>query len=353
MRAFNAFGAGVGLARGITRELGMRKQILASMTRRRFIGVSAGSLALSLSPRFPRAQAYPSRPVRLLVGYAAGGATDIVARLIARWLSERLGQQFLVENRPGAATNIATEQVARASPDGYTLLMASAANAINSTLYDKLNFDFIRDTQAVAGIVRMQNVLEVHPAVPARSVPELIAYSIANPDHLIAGSAGNGSPGHVSGELFKMMTGARMLHVPYRGISPALADLLAGQIHLLFDNMATAIEHIRSGKVRALAVTTTFRSPLLPDLPTVAEFVPGYEASSWYGLSAPKGTGLEIVEGLNREVNAAIANKSFLERLVAMGGVPMPGSHVDFHNVVVQETQKWGTVVRFANAKAN
>jgi len=285
------------------------------------------------------------------VGYSAGGATDIVARLIARRLSERLGQQFIVENRPGAATNIATEQVVRAAPDGYTLLLASAANAINSTLYEKLNFDSVRDLQPIAGIIRMQNVMELHPAVPARTVPELIAYTIANPDRVIAGSAGNGSPGHVSGELFKMMTGARMLHVPYRGIAPALADLLGGQIHLLFDNMATAIEYIRSGRVRALAVTTAFRSPLLPELPTVAEFVPGYEASSWYGLSAPKNTSGEIIDLLNREINAALSDPTIAERFASMGGSPLAGAPSEFQRLLVEKTDKWGRVVRFANAK--
>ncbi|HKF94158.1 MAG TPA: tripartite tricarboxylate transporter substrate binding protein [Gammaproteobacteria bacterium] len=288
--------------------------------------------------------------MRLLVGYAAGGATDIVARLIARWLSERLGQQFIVENRPGAASNIATEQVVRASPDGYTLLMASAANAINATLYNRLNFDFIRDTEAIAGVIRMQNVLEVNSAVPVNTVPELIAYARINPERLIAGSAGNGSPGHVSGELFKMMTGVKMLHVPYRGIAPALTDLLAGQIHLLFDNMATAIELIRTRKVRALAVTTAHRSPLLPELPAIAEFVPGYEASSWYGISAPKGTPLEIVEVLSREINAALANNKIGERFFAIGGSPLGGLPADFHNLMVQETDKWRSVVWFSNA---
>jgi tripartite-type tricarboxylate transporter receptor subunit TctC len=331
----------------------MREQETISLPRRKLLRLATGTFALPLLTPLARGQAYPTRPVRILVGYAAGGATDIVARLIARWLSERLGQQFIVENRPGAASNVATEQVVRASPDGHTLLMASAANAINSTLYEKLSFDFIRDVQAIAGIIRMQNVLELHPAVPVRTISELIAYAAANPDRLTAGSAGIGSPGHVSGELFKMMTGVRMLHVPYRGIAPALADLLAGQIHVLFDNMATAIEHIRGGRVRALAVTTTFRSPLLPELPTIAEFVPGYEASSWFGLAAPRGVTPEIVEILNREVNAALVNSTIGERFFGMGGAALAGTHTDFYNLIVQETAKWGRVVRFANAKAN
>jgi tripartite-type tricarboxylate transporter receptor subunit TctC len=302
-------------------------------------------------PRLARARGYPVRSVRLVVGYAAGGATDITARVIGERLSERLGQQFIVENRPGAATNIATEQVVRAAPDGYTLLMASAANAINATLYDNLNFDFARDMAAVAGVIRMQNVLEVHPSVPAHTVSELVAYAKANPDKLIAGSAGNGSPGHVSGELFKMLTGIKMLHVPYRGIAPALADLLAGRIHLLFDNMATAIEHIKSGRVRALGITTTFRSPLLPDVPTISETVPGYEASSWYGVTAPKETPSVIVGSLNAEINAVLADRAVADRFSAMGGATLSGTPADFGKLITDETEKWGRVVRFANAK--
>jgi len=330
----------------------MRKeQRTIRLSRRRLIGLSGAALALPALSRLAQARSYPVRSVRVIVGYAAGGATDITARVIAERLSERLGQQFIVENRPGAATNIATEQVVRAAPDGYTLLMASAANAINATLYDNLNFDFVRDMAAVAGVIRMQNVLEVHPAVPAQTVPELVAYAKANPETLIAGSAGNGSPGHVSGELFKMMTGIKMLHVPYRGIAPALADLLAGRIHVLFDNMATAIEHIKGGKVRALAVTTTFRSPLLPDLPTISESVPGYEASSWYGVTAPKDTPSEIVGSLNAEINAVLADRAVADRFSAMGGATLTGTPADFGRLIVEETEKWGRVVRFANAK--
>jgi tripartite-type tricarboxylate transporter receptor subunit TctC len=330
----------------------MRKgQRSTTLSRRRLLGLSGAVLALPAWSRLAQAASYPARPVRLVVGYAPGGATDITARVIAERLFDRLGQQFIVENRPGAATNIATEQVIRATPDGYTLLMASGANAINATLYDNLNFDFVRDMAPVAGVIRMQNVLEVHPSVPANTVPELIAYAKANPDKLSAGSAGVGSPGHVSCELFKMMTGTKMQHVPYRGIAPALADLLAGRIHVLVDNMATAIEHIKGGKVRALGVTTTFRSPLLPDVPTIDESVPGYEASSWYGVTAPKDTPSDIVASLNAEINAALADRSLADRFAAMGGAVLAGTPADFGKLIADETEKWGRVVRFANAK--
>jgi tripartite-type tricarboxylate transporter receptor subunit TctC len=328
-----------------------KRQRSTTLSRRRLLGLSGAVLALPALSRLAQARSYPTRAVRLVVGYAPGGATDITARVIAERLSERLGQQFLVENRPGAATNIATEQVVRAPPDGYTLLMASAANAINATLYDNLNFDFIRDMTPVAGIIGMQNVLEVHPAVPVNTVLELIAYAKANPDRLIAGSAGNGSPGHVSAELFKMLTGIKMLHAPYRGIAPALTDLLGGRIHVLFDNMATAIEHIQGGKVRALGVTTMVRSPLLPDLPTISESVPGYDASSWYGMTAPKDTPAEIVDSLNREINAAVVNRAVADRFAAMGAAPLTGTPADFGKFIADETEKWGRVVRFANVK--
>jgi tripartite-type tricarboxylate transporter receptor subunit TctC len=321
------------------------------LTRRRWIKLAGAMLALPAFARTTRAQSYPARPVRLVVGYAAGGATDITARLIAIRLSERLGQQFIVENRPGATTNIATEQVVRAPADGYTLLMSTAANAINATFFEKLNFDFVRDTAPVAGVIRMQNVLEVHPDVPARTVAGLIAYAKANPDRLIAGSAGSGSPGHVSAELFKMMTGTKMRHVPYRGIAPALADLLGGRIHVLFDNMATAIEPIQSGRLRALGVTTTFRSPLLPDVPTIADTVPGYEASSWYGVSAPKGMPPEIVDRLNAAINAVLAESSIVARFSTLGGVPLVGTPAEFGRLIAEETEKWGRVVRFSGAK--
>jgi tripartite-type tricarboxylate transporter receptor subunit TctC len=327
-----------------------QKQALR-LSRRRWIKLAGAMLALPAFTRAAQAQSYPARPVRLIVGYAPGGATDITARLLAIRLSERLGRQFIVENRPGATTNIATEQVVRAPADGYTLLMSTAANAINATFFEKLNFDFVRDTVSVAGVIRMQNVLEVNPDVPARTVAELIAYAKANPDRLIVGSAGNGSPGHVSAELFKMMTGIKMLHVPYRGIAPALADLLGGRIHALFDNMATAIEPIQSGKVRALGVTTTFRSPLLPDLPTIAESVPGYEASSWYGVSAPKGTPPDVVDRLNGAINMVLAEGPVVARFSALGGVPLAGSPAEFGKLIAEEAEKWGRVVRFSGAK--
>ena len=330
----------------------MRKEQPATfLSRRRLLALSGAALAFPAVSRLAQGRSYPTRTVRLIVGYSAGGATDITARVIAERLADRLNQQFVVENRPGAATNIATEQVIRATPDGYTLLMASAANAINATLYDNLNFDFIRDMAAVAGVVRMQNVLEVHPSVPVNTVSELVAYAKANPDKLTVGSAGNGSPGHVSSELFKMMTGTQILHIPYRGIAPALADLLGGRIHLLFDNMATAIEQIKSGKVRALAVTTAFRSPLLPNIPTIDESVPGYEASSWYGVTAPKDTPSEIVNALNAEINTLLSDGAVIDRFAAMGAATLPGTPAEFGKLIADETDKWGRVVRFSNAK--
>ena len=291
--------------------------------------------------------------MRLIVGYAPGGTTDITARLIGQWLSDRLGKQFIIENRPGAATNIATESVIRSAPDGYTLLVATAANAINPSLYDNHSFDFVRDMAPVAGIIRMQNVLEVHPSVPVRTIPELIAYAKANPGKLTMGSAGKGSPGHVSGELLKMMTGINMVHVPYRGVAPALRDLLSGEIHVLVDNMATGLPHIKKGSVRALAVTTAARSSLLPDLPTIGEFVPGYEASSWFGVTAPRETPSDAIATLNREINAALADPAIVARFAALGGTPLPGTPGDFGKLIADETKKWGEVLRFAGAKSN
>lgn len=320
--------------------------------RRRFMELAVLTCALPALPGIAGGDSYPTRLVRIMVGYAAGGTTDITARLIAQWLSARFGQQFIVENRPGAATNIATAEVIRATPDGYTLLLATAANAINATLYERLGFDFLRDMDAVAGIIRMQNVLEVHPSLPVRTVPELIAYARDNPDKLTYGSAGIGSPGHVSAELFKMMTGVKMVHAAYRGVAPALSDLLSGQIHVLFDNMATAIPHIRSGAVRALAVTTAVRSMLLPDLPTISESVAGYEASSWYGLAAPKGTPRTIVDLLNGEINACLADAATAQQFQAIGGSPLSGSPGAFANLIADETDKWGKVVRFTGLKA-
>jgi tripartite-type tricarboxylate transporter receptor subunit TctC len=327
--------------------------IVSTLSRRRLIGLCGAALAIPAMPSIAKAQKYPNRTVRIIVGYAPGGATDLIARLIAERLTSRLGQQFVVENRPGAATNIATEHVVRSVPDGSTLLLASAANAINATLFDSLSFSFLRDMRGVAGVARMQNVLQVHPSLPVHTVAELIAYAKQNPDTLIAGSAGNGSPGHVSIDLFKMMTGIAILHIPYRGAAPALADLLGGRTNVMFDNMATAIEHIRSGKVRPLAVTTAFRSPLLPDLPTIAESVPGYESSSWYGVAAPVSTPSEIVGALNSAINSVLAEPLVVSRLEGMGSTTLAGPPASFDALIAAETDKWYRVVRFAKTTPN
>jgi len=277
------------------------------LPRRRFLHLAAGAAALPAISRIAWAQTYPTRPVRWIIGYPPGGSADITARLMGQWLSERLGQTFVIESRPGAGTNIATETVVRAPPDGYTLLLVAPANAINATLYDRLSYDFIRDIAPVAGLIRFPNVIVVNPSVPAKTVPELIAYAKANPGKLNMASSGNGSTIHVSGELFKRMTGINMVHVPYRGGAPALIDMISGQVQVMFDNLPTSIAFIRAGKLRPLAVTTTTRSELLPDLPTVADFVPGYEASAWYGIGVPKGTPHEIINKLNKEINAILA----------------------------------------------
>ncbi len=297
------------------------------------------------------AQTYPTRPVRLIIGYPPGGSADITARLLGQWLSERLGQPFVIESRPGASTNIATEAVVRAPPDGYTLLLVAPANAINATLYEKLNFNFISDIAPVAGIIRFPNVMVVNPLVPAKSVPEFIAYAKANPGRLNMASSGNGSTIHVSGELFKMMTGVNMVHVPYRGGAPALTDMISGQVQVMFDNVPTSIEFIRAGKLRALAVTTATRSEVLPDLPTVADFVPGYEASAWYGVGVPKGTPDDIIDKLNKEINAILADPKAKARLADLGASLLAGSPADFGKLVADETEKWGKVVKFSGAK--
>jgi tripartite-type tricarboxylate transporter receptor subunit TctC len=286
------------------------------------------------------------------VPFAPAGSTDIVARLMGQWLSERLGQQFVIENRPGGGGNIGTEAVVRASPDGYTLLMVGGWNAINATLYDKLSFNFIRDIAPVAGIDREPYVIAVHPSVPAKTVPEFIAYTNANPGRVNMASGGTGAPSHVSGELFKMMAGVNMVHVPYRGAAPALADLLAGQVQVYFAPTAASIEYIRAGKLRALAVTTATRSEALPDLPTVGEFVPGYETSLWLGLGAPKNTPAEIVEKLNKEINAGLADSQMKARLAGLGAAALPGSPADFGKLIAEETEKWGNVIRALNIKA-
>jgi len=298
-----------------------------------------------------RAQTYPSRPVRLIIGYPPGGSADVTARLMGQWLSERLGQPFVIESRPGAGTNIATEAVVRAAPDGYTLLLVAPANAINASLYDKLNYDFIRDIAPVAGLIRFPNVMEVNPSVPVKTVPEFIAYAKANPGKLNMASSGNGSTIHVSGELFKMMTGVHMVHVPYRGGAPALADMLGGQVQVMFDNVPTSLEHIRAGKLRALAVTSAARSEVLPDLPTVGDFVPGYEASAWYGMGAPKNTPAEIIDKLNKEINAILADPKSKARLTDLGASLLAGSPADFGKLVTDETEKWSKVVKFSGAK--
>ena len=322
------------------------------LPRRQFLHLAAGAAALPAVSRIARAQAYPSRPVRIIVGFAAGGSADILARLMGQWLSERLGQPFVIENRPGAGSNIGTEAVVRAPPDGYTLLLASSANAIAATLYDRLNFDFTRDIAPVAG-VGYSNVMVLHPSFPAKTVPEFIAYAKTNPAKINMGSGGNGGVSHVSGELFKMMTGVNMVHVPYRGTAPALTELLGGQVQVVFADVSSSIEHIRAGKLRALAVTTTLRSEALLDIPTVAEFVPGYEASTWQGIGVPKNTSAEIVERLNNEIKAALADPNMKARLADLGGTALAGSPADFGKLIAEETEKWGKVVKFSGAKAD
>jgi len=319
--------------------------------RRKFLHLAAGAAALPAVSRVAKAQAYPSRPVRIIVGFAAGGPADLVARLIAQRLSERLGQPFVVENRTGAATNIATEAVVRAAPDGYMLLFVTATNAINTTLYEKLSFNLSRDVAPVASLIRAPSVLEVNPSVPAKTVPEFIAYAKANPGKLTMASSGIGTPSHVFGELFKVMTGVNLMHVPYRGAAPAASDLLAGQVQVFFDPMANSIAYIKAGKVRALAITSAKRSEALPDVPSVSEFVPGYEASFWFGVGAPKATPDEIVDKLNKEVNAALDDPKMKTRLLDLGGAPMPMTPADFGKFIADETEKWGKVIKSAGIK--
>ncbi|HWS61409.1 MAG TPA: tripartite tricarboxylate transporter substrate binding protein [Steroidobacteraceae bacterium] len=321
------------------------------LLRRQFLQLGAAAAALTTMPRIAMTQTYPMRSVRLIVGFAAGGPTDIVARLMGQWLTERLGQQFIVENRPGAGSNIGTEAVVNALPDGHTLLLVSTANGINASLYERLAFNFIRDIAPVAGIVRFPDVMEVNPSVPAATVPEFIAYAKANPGKINMASGGNGTTMHVAGELFKMMTGVSMLHVPYRGAGPALIDLLGGQMQIMFDAMPSSIEYIRAGKLRPLAVTTATRSEALPSVPNVGDFVPGYEASAWYGLGAASETSANIVEKLNKEVNAGLADPRLKARLVDMGGVLLAGSPADFGRLIANETAKWAKVVKFSGAK--
>jgi tripartite-type tricarboxylate transporter receptor subunit TctC len=319
--------------------------------RRRFLHLATGAVALPAVARVASAQAYPARPVRLLIGFAAGGTQDVIGRLLGQWLSERLGQQVIIENRPGAASNIAAEAALRSPPDGYTLFMIGPNNAINASVYEKLSFDIVRDAAPVAGIMRVPNVMEVTPSVPVTSVPELIAYAKANPGKINFASGGVGTSVHVSGELFKMMTGVNMQHVTYRGAGPALTDLLAGQVQLMFDNLPSSVEHIRAGKLRALAVTTATRSEALPDIPTVADFVPGYEASAFFGIIAPKNTPPEIIGRLNTEINAILADPKAKARLAGMGGTGLPGPPAEFGQLLATETEKWAKVVKFAGIK--
>jgi tripartite-type tricarboxylate transporter receptor subunit TctC len=321
------------------------------LPRRQFLHIAAGAAALPAVSRIARAQTYPARPVRIIVPFAPGGSTDIIARLIGQWLSERLGQQFVIENRPGAGSNIATEVVVNAPPDGYTLLLVGASSAINATLYEKLSFNFLRDIAPVSGIISIPFIMAVNPLFPAMTVSEFIAYARANPGKVNMGSGGNGTAGHMSGELFKMMAGANMIHVPYRGEALALTDLLGGQVQVMFGTMPASIEYIRAGKLRPLAVTTASRLEALPDIPTVGEFVAGYEASGWQGLGAPKNTPADIVDKLNKEVNTGLVDPKLKARLADLGGIVLAGSPVDFGKFIADETEKWGKVIRAANVK--
>jgi tripartite-type tricarboxylate transporter receptor subunit TctC len=303
--------------------------------------------------RFAWAQAYPTRPVRLIVPFGPAGGTDITARLIGQWLSERLGQQFVIENRPGAGSNIGTEAVVRAAPDGYTLGLFGAPSAINATLYDKLNFNFVRDIAPIAPIVRFPYIMVVNPSFPAKTLPEFIAYAKANPGKINMASPGSGSTPHINGELFKVMTGTNMVHVPYRSAAAVMTDLLSGQVQLYFGTTASSLEYVRTGKLRALAVTIERRLDELPDIPAVAEFVPGYEASNWFGVGAPRDTPVEIIDKLNKEIHAGVADPKMKARLADLGGTPLLGSPADFGKLIAEETEKWGKVVKFSGAKAD
>jgi tripartite-type tricarboxylate transporter receptor subunit TctC len=321
------------------------------LPRRQFLRLAAAAAALPAASRIARAEAYPARPVRWIVGFPAGQGADIVTRIMAQYLSERLGQTFVVDNRPGASSNIATEMVVHAPADGYTLLSINSSNLVNATLYEKLPYDFIRDIAPIAGIDRVPLVMEVNPRVPVSTVPEFIAYAKANPGKLNMASGGNGNSTHMAGELFKMMTGVDLIHVPYRGSAPALTDLLGGQVQVMFDIIASSIEHIRSGKLRALGVTTATRLEALPDVPTVGEFVPGYEAIAVTGVGAPRGTPAEILNRLNQEINAGLADPKLKGRLADLGVTPLPGSSADFGKLIAEDTEKWGKVVKFSGAK--
>jgi tripartite-type tricarboxylate transporter receptor subunit TctC len=323
------------------------------LSRRQFLLLVAGAAALPAVSRVAGAQGYPTRPVRVIVGFAAGQAIDIVTRIIGQRLWERLGEQFIIDNRPGAGGNIATEAVVRALPDGYTLLAIGSNNLINATLYQRLNYNFIEDITPVASIYRVPQVMEVNPSFPAKTVPEFIAYAKAHPGEISFASAGNGSVAHVTGELFKMMTGVDMLHVPYRGASLALTDLIAGQVHVMFDNMPSSIEHIRAGRLRPLAVTAATRWQGLPDVPPLSDFVPGFETSAWAGIGAPKGTPAEIIDTLNREINAALADPTIQARVAELGGEVLALSPGEYASRVADETEKWAKVIKFSGTTAN
>ena len=321
--------------------------------RRQFLCMAASAASLAALPRVARSQGYPSRPVHWIVPFAPGGGTDVVARLMSQWLAERLGQPFVVENRPGAGANIGTQVVVRAPPDGHTLLLAASVNAINATLYERLPFDFIRDIAPVAGIIRVPNVMVVHPSIPAASIPEFVAYAKAHPRAISFGSAGTGTSQHVAGELFKIMALIDMVHVPYRGTGPALIDLLAGRLQVLFLGPGSSMKYVESGKLRALAVTSATRSPALPNLPTVAEFLPGFEASLFYGLGAPRGTPRQAIDTLNHEINTGLAEPSIKERLAGLDGIVLGGTPADFGTLIADETEKWRKVIKVADIRAD
>jgi tripartite-type tricarboxylate transporter receptor subunit TctC len=323
------------------------------LPRRNFLHLAAGAAALPALSRTARAQAYPTRPVRWIVPFGPAGGTDITARLIGQWLSERLGQPFVIENRPGAGGNVGTEAVVRAAPDGYTLGLFGASSAINATLYDKLSFNFVRDIAPIAPIVRFPYIMEVNPSVPAKTLPEFIAYAKANPGKINMASPGVGSTPHINGELFKVMTGTNMVHVPYRSAAAVMTDLLSGQVQLYFGTTASSLEYVRTGKLRALAVTIERRLDALPDIPTVGDFVPGYEASNWYGIGAPRNTPVDVIEKLNKETNAGLADPKLKARLDDLGGTPLAGSAAEFGKLIADETEKWGKVVKFVGIKAD
>jgi tripartite-type tricarboxylate transporter receptor subunit TctC len=323
-----------------------------NICRRRFLHLTTTAAAMPVASRIARADSYPSRPVHLIVFYAAGGGNDIIARLMGQWLSQRLGQSFIIENRPGGGGNLGTEYVVRAAPDGYTLLLSSTANTVNSSLYNNLDFDFVRDIAPVASISYEPNIMVVNPSVPVKTIPEFIAYAKANPGTINFGSAGIGSSQHMSGELFKMMAGIEMTHVPFRGTAPALTSLLGGQVQLMFASMPATLEYLRADKLRALGVTIPNRSDVLPDVPSVSEFLPGFDARVYYGIGAPKDTPADIVEKLNKEINAGLADPQLKARLIGLGSMVLPGSPADFKKFIANETEKWAKVVKFANIKA-